>query len=73
MYVVSEYEHQRCTDTNFNICILSVCVKNYLYPFPISSDVNCNLYPIHIRGSIMVQLQSESKNFFASSYVGGVF
>jgi len=45
----------------FNIRILSISVKTYLYP-----------YPICIRGSIMVQLHCESKNF-VSSYVGDVF
>jgi len=34
----------------FNIRILSVSVKNYLYPYPIRSDVvNCYPYPIRIR------------------------
>ena len=52
----------RCTDTVFNIRILSVSVKNYPYPYPIRSDVvNCYPYPIHIHGSIMVQLHCESQ------------
>jgi len=41
---------QRCADTVLNICILFVSIKNYLYPYPIHSDVvNCYPYPIRIR------------------------
>jgi len=48
----------------FNICILSVSVKNYPYPYPIRLDVvNCYPYPIRIHGSIMLQLHRKSKTF----------
>ena len=60
-----EVDRQSPTGLIFiNIRILSVSVENYPYPYPIHSDVvNCYPYPLRIRGSIMVQLDRESKKF----------
>ena len=47
--------NQRCVDTVFNIRILSVFVKNYLYPYPICSDAD-NWYPYRRILSVSVVL-----------------